>query len=648
MFTKLPSLVIFCPLPPKPNGIADYLAEQLSYFVKKGHICVVIDNLAPDPTNIPASVMVLRLEQYKAQSEQLKSIPHMYHVGNNPDTLYMLPVLLNRPGIVIVHDLNLHYLIDMTNLSYGDKKAYQMALFNQYGSTGYAIGQQMIQYGWKGKHMPEQLLMNESIIDAASEIIVHSQYSANFIGALAHPNVTVIPHHLSPEIRQHQTKLKMNYRGQLGLPGNKVVITSMGFIAKAKQIKAVLASLSELKTTGQDFVYVLAGQCKQHEYDVFQDIADYGLQDEVVVTGFLSNQDFFKYLIASDFIVNLRYPTGGESSGTLTRALGLGLACLVVDIGPFAEIPDDCAVKLAYDDDFQANLTAALAEMIEQPSKRVQIGLNARHWVERTHDITVTTKAYFEVVEREQARLKQADMAHEHNVTKSEAVDANFVCLRYPTEQQAIDFQSQQWMNIEGSPGLHWWKSRYLPLSDNRKLLVLADKNEQGVSQVAQQLFGYYEAKIETQPTTILTQNKASEGLSRFNRFKVLLPAGAIEYDPVAVFANLNRLLNVGAIGCVTVVWDGNQIHPEVDMSREALLTYWQAAGFSVERYQTGEADIDLSLSQSAAAYSQEWAFALVKRSNMVNLTPQPYYNGLLSNLAYVGGSLITKLETEL
>ncbi|MFT5713208.1 MAG: glycosyltransferase involved in cell wall biosynthesis, partial [Glaciecola sp.] len=342
MLLNHPDVVIFCPLPPKPNGIADYLAEQLPYFSNKIDVCVVIENTAPTPTEIDASITVLRLAEYLVIQEQFSHTPHLYHVGNNPDTKYMLPVLLNRPGIVMVHDLNLHYLIDLTNLSQGDEAAYTLALFNQYGVAGKSIGEQLQKYRWKGSHMPHELLMSGSITDAASRIVVHSKYSANRIGATGVSNISIIPHHLSPEIRQHQPKLKMAYRGELGLPGNKVVITSMGFIAKAKQIRAVLDSLKVLKEEGRDFIYVLAGQCKQHEYDVYQDIAECGLQDNVLVTGFLSSEQFFKFLIASDFIVNLRYPTGGESSGTLTRAFGLGLGCIVVNIGPFAEIPENC------------------------------------------------------------------------------------------------------------------------------------------------------------------------------------------------------------------------------------------------------------------------------------------------------------------
>jgi glycosyltransferase involved in cell wall biosynthesis len=636
MLLTIPELVVFCPLPPKPNGIADYLAEQLPYFCQSLQVCVVIENTAPKPVGISAAITILRLEEYLACDAQLVCVPHLYHVGNNPDTQYMLPVLLNRPGIVIVHDLNLHHLIDLTTLSLGDKDAYVLALSNQYGSAGKLIGKQLLKYNWKGSYMPHSLLMNGSIMQAASHIIVHSEYSAQSIGAMDHQNIKVIPHHLSPEIRQHQPKLKMTYRGHLGLPGDKCVITSMGFIAKAKQIRAVLASLSELKKSGQDFVYVLAGQCKPHEYDVFQDIADYGLQDQVIVTGFLSGEDFFKYLIASDFIVNLRYPSGGESSGTLTRAFGLGLACIVVNIGPFAEIPDNCAIKLNYDENFADYLTKALSELISQTHKRVEIGLNAKRWVEASHNILVTTVAYLEVVSWEKTRL-EAKNKRAMDRREQQNSYANTVWCDYLAEQELLSFISTNsaFITERALAGLHWWRNSYLPLHNDEAFLYVSD-NSHGL-EFAEQLFAVDLKHVTQIKAELLVNGESSRSTVCCERFLVIMPTRLIEVDPVAVFFHLNSLLLEGAIGCITLVWD-SVVNNEVPLSRIAVLDYLYAAGFSVERYLTGQNDIDMNGEVHDGAFTQEWCFALTKRSSMVNLSPQPYYPGVCSNLKSVRG----------
>jgi len=45
------------------------------------------------------------------------------------------------------------------------------------------------------------------------------------------------------------------------------------------------------------------------------------------------------FVAASDIVLNLRYPTVGENSGTLMRALGLGKAVIVSEVGSFSELP---------------------------------------------------------------------------------------------------------------------------------------------------------------------------------------------------------------------------------------------------------------------------------------------------------------------
>jgi glycosyltransferase involved in cell wall biosynthesis len=626
MILNLPDVVIFCPLPPKPNGIADYLAEQLPYFSNKIDVCVVIDNMAPSPIGVSTAITVLRLAEYLTIEDQLSHTPHLYHVGNNPDTKYMLPVLLNRPGIVMVHDLNLHYLIDLTNLSQGDVAAYTLALFNQYGVAGKMIGEQLQKYQWKGSHMPHELLMSGSVTDAASSIVVHSRYSANRIGATGVGNISIIPHHLSPEIRHHQPKLKMTYRGELGLPGNKVVITSMGFIAKAKQIRAVLDSLKVLKEEGSDFIYVLAGQCKQHEYDVYQDIADCGLQDNVLVTGFLSSEQFFKFLIASDFIVNLRYPTGGESSGTLTRAFGLGIGCIVVNIGPFAEIPDNCALKLNYDNDFSKNLQLALRNMIDDPSMRVEMGLNARRWVEETHNIDTTTAAYMALIAEEKERLANI---------KSLGKISNFEMIDYLPHDQILKFSQEHSKQLSEFTCAcsHWWTQSLLPVFDSNQLFYVSENND--ALNLAESIFDY-----ELKTTKIVSAKNISNGeyttdSTDCDRFLCILDVRRIQVDPVAAFSAINSYLTMGAVGCVSIIWD-TSVDSELPLNRLAMLTYLEAAGFSVDSYHTGQADVVMMENSVCESHLQEWCFALTKRSRMVNMTPQPYYASAYSTLKLI------------
>jgi glycosyltransferase involved in cell wall biosynthesis len=613
MTNVLSQVVVFCPLPPKPNGIADYFAEQIPYFSRTTKVTVVIENTHPTPTGIAANVTVLHLEEYMWRQHKYASVPHIYHVGNNPDTQYMLPVLLSKPGLVVVHDLNLHYLIDLTNLSQGDKHGYTLALQNNYGEAGAIIGQQLSQYGWKGKFMPHELMMNASIISAAERILVHSKYSADKIAALGHKHVKIVPHHFSPAARQYQAKLKMQYRGELGLPGNKPVITSMGFIAKAKQIKAVLASLSELKKQGLDFTYVLAGQCKPHEYDVYQDIADSGLSDNVIVTGFLNEDEFFKYMLASDFIVNLRYPTGGESSGTLTRAMGMGLCCVVVNIGPFSELPNDCAVKLEWDENFNYNLSQELQKLISDRHYRVQIGKNAQKWVERTHSINVTAQAYLE----EAAKLQDN--------TQLSTSALNNQIFEYLTEPQILNWQSNNTINTDANN--LWWQANLLPT--NATCVANISNDEAHQKEILMSLLGYTQGQIHSAGVTDF-EKKFNESV--YSTAVVDACLSDLANAPMRWLAKLNKILAIGA-KLVLSLHVPQTLSSEYDLDRKSIKQFLIAAGFSVDQSVAGPLDIDMNTNVSST--SEYWVFSATKRSWMINTNPEVYQNGA-SELAWL------------
>ena len=54
-------------------------------------------------------------------------------------------------------------------------------------------------------------------------------------------------------------------------------------------------------------------------------------RERVLVTGYLSEPNMRGLMCASDLHVASRFPSVGESSGTLTRALGLGVSSVVLD-----------------------------------------------------------------------------------------------------------------------------------------------------------------------------------------------------------------------------------------------------------------------------------------------------------------------------
>ena len=88
-------------------------------------------------------------------------------------------------------------------------------------------------------------------------------------------------------------------------------------------------------------------------------------------------------MAACDVLVNLRYPTMGETSGSVIRALSLGKPMLVSDVGWFGELPDDVVLKIPVDEYEVAD--ARRRRSSSPPSTGAALGAAARDYVEREH-----------------------------------------------------------------------------------------------------------------------------------------------------------------------------------------------------------------------------------------------------------------------
>jgi hypothetical protein len=123
------------------------------------------------------------------------------------------------------------------------------------------------------------------------------------------------------------------------------------------------------------------------------------------LTGRLDLADFVRHLVAADIVLALRFPTHGEISGALVRALGVGRPALVTAGTPSAEeFPEGTVVPIDPGPREGEELTAFLGALLEDVELRGAVGRLASDHVRRHHDLgsTVSRLAAFlsQVLER--------------------------------------------------------------------------------------------------------------------------------------------------------------------------------------------------------------------------------------------------------
>src|SRR6185295_1685685 len=175
---------------------------------------------------------------------------------------------------------------------------------------------------------------------------------------------------------------RMSYRARLGLEERAPLIGVFGFLKPYKRIAESLRAFRKLVDIVPDARMILVGECHP-ELPLKSLVESLKLQPHVRHIDFAPMEDFNGYLSACDIVLNLRYPTVGESSGTLQRALGMGRAVVVSDIGSFREYPDEICLKAPVDSTEEDHLFEYMNLLVSRPELARTMGARAKEWVER-------------------------------------------------------------------------------------------------------------------------------------------------------------------------------------------------------------------------------------------------------------------------
>jgi len=391
-------VALFSPLNPVKTGIADYTEEMLEELRKKGlDIDLVIDK-GYEPLNerIRTRFRILTYDSLSFDPSGYDEI--LYHMGNNFKAHgYIYDALKRHPGIVVLHDFVLQGFYAEKYDADKDFESYLNLQKKYYAEKGEEIAENLIRP--KGFPIWERAEafdypLNEEVLEAARAVIVHSDFVKSRIEERTRKRVGKILHH-GHEIKSFD---RMQSRAKLGLGPEDILISSTGFINKNKRLGVVLSALEEMDHSR--ITYVLAGHDRGGLLRNYLD----GSNLKVVVKGFLPLEELESLIDASDICINLRYPTMGESSGTLLRMMGYGKPVLVTNFGSYSEFPDFCVLKIDPDIDEKESIKRFVFTLIEDEDFRRSLGEEASLYVQNECSIERCASEYVSFIGAEESK----------------------------------------------------------------------------------------------------------------------------------------------------------------------------------------------------------------------------------------------------
>ena len=387
------TVAYFSPLNPVNTGISDYSEELLPHLAKHFEIDVYIaPGYKPENRDLPSPrLRIVPYDPAAFRPEPYSAV--VYHMGNYYDGhAYIYEALKRFPGIVVLHDYVLQGFYAERYAATGNFAAYRDVLVRAYSEKGAELASGVLKKPpvpiWESEEAFDYP-MNEEVVGLAQALIVHSDFVRKRVQALTDKPVVRIPHHGHVQ-RTFDTAA---IRGRLGIKEHELLILSVGYVNKNKRYDHILAALLGLSDV--DFRYVIAGEDRGQ---LLRNLISPG-DPRVKVLGRLPLEEMEGVISASDICLNLRFPTMGESSGSLLRMMGYGKPVLVTNLGSYAEFPDYGVLKVDADVDEVETIRRFVRELALDADFRTSVGREARAFVEREHGLEHCAGAYARAIQ---------------------------------------------------------------------------------------------------------------------------------------------------------------------------------------------------------------------------------------------------------
>lgn len=340
-------LYVFSPLPPQRNGLADYIVEYLPMLAEDFELCLVAEGgrAASSAAQFPGAPFQVIDEAVFLARQPEEGAQTLYNVGNNGDCAYMLDHLHRFPGVVVVHDVSLFYMHQV---------ALQMersnGMFNHWvRDTGYEVPADFVARDGSLGRTPgllyQECLMVRRIAESARGLMLHSRYAESRfrggafdipLGAENGRPLARIPHFVLPPAPPAWDAYQVLQR--FGIDTNDILLLVPGFLTGNKMLYEVLIAYSRACINQPRLKLLFAGEERADEYAISARIKQLWPDgDGPRVTGYLDARELDILLGRADLSFVLRYPTYGETSGILPRAVMGGGRVVTVDIGSYPE-----------------------------------------------------------------------------------------------------------------------------------------------------------------------------------------------------------------------------------------------------------------------------------------------------------------------
>jgi glycosyltransferase involved in cell wall biosynthesis len=344
-------LYLYSPLPPAKSGPADYLATLLENVereagagIKDSLTLLYEASVAPRPDKLHD--MGWNIRDYKGLLPRAKDVC-VYFLASNPHHYFIYDALHRHQlgkSIAVVHDLAAgFYVREMSGFAKSSvgKDGLLRAFKFDFGHRAAAV---LANYDVIHPTARFFIMAHGLTVEGTERIYVHSHYAKTRLVFESAIDVPFEKVRVAKFPRRPMDPQSMEGSENFG----KFRVSMLGFYHESKRYPSVLTAWREFarKLPGTDSMPIelivggeLADDVRRSLESLFENEPG---SDSVQFVGYVSEEDLDDYILTSSLVVNLRFPSWGETSAMVHRVVELGRP---IAVSAFAGYHEETAVK---------------------------------------------------------------------------------------------------------------------------------------------------------------------------------------------------------------------------------------------------------------------------------------------------------------
>jgi glycosyltransferase involved in cell wall biosynthesis len=387
------------------SGIAAYSAEILPLLGARKHEVDVFVDRAP----AKGEAGVFNAHDYVWKRRRNLYDVTVFQLGNATCHDYMWAYLFRFPGMVVLHDAQLHQARALSLTKAQWRKDDYLEEFRANHPTAPPGVAYLVLTRMMGGTLYQMWPHIRLVVESARLTVVHNARVRDALAA-AYPAATFD----SIEMGVADPMCSVQGAGAGRVPGAPTcTVTAFGGVTPEKRLGPIIRAMAKARRRRPELRLVIVG-APSADYDVMEEAARAGIADRVHVTGYVDDRDVPQFLADADICACLRWPTNRETSASWLRCLAAGKPTLITELSHLIDVPainpqtwgprsattkDPVAVSIDMLDE-EASIQTALERLAADADLRGRLGRAARAWWEAHHTLDMMADHYERVLAR--------------------------------------------------------------------------------------------------------------------------------------------------------------------------------------------------------------------------------------------------------